>query len=97
MNEKYISNNPFYTSFLFDNIDKVLSIEKIKKDRKTVFELKINDNTCDSLLLYIDETSYFLIQKKIYKNNILNSIIYSDFKNVEGFVIPHKELSLIHI
>ena len=93
MNEKYISNNPFYTSFLFDNIDKVLSIEKIKKDRKTVFELKINDNKCDSLLLYIDETSYFLIQKKIYKNNILNSIIYSDFKNVEGFVIPHKETS----
>ena len=93
MNEKYISNNPFYTSFLFDNIDKVLSIEKIKKDRKTIFELKINDNTCDSLLLYIDAASYFIIQRKIYKNNSLNSIIYSDFKNVEGFVIPHKETS----
>ena len=23
----------------------------------------------------------------------MNSIIYSDFKNVEGFVIPHKETS----
>ena len=33
----------------------------------------------------------FLIQKKIYKNNSLNSIHYSDFRNVEDFVIPHKE------
>tara|TARA_B100001287_G_scaffold275454_1_gene283092 strand:- start:75 stop:806 length:732 start_codon:yes stop_codon:yes gene_type:complete len=93
MNEKYILNNPFYTNFLFDNIDEVLSINKVKKNKKTVFELKINDNTSDSMLLYIDATSYFLIQKKIYKNNSLNSIHYSDFKTVEDFVIPHKETS----
>ena len=27
----------------------------------------------------------------------MNSIIYSDFKNVEGFVIPHKETSKKYI